>query len=320
MMPLPKPDTIYTHESDLDGFLGGLLLQRLAGHLFGAAPPLQAFHNHLWRQKNLTDGSAWVCDMAFEARLDRPHWLVIDHHPPEAQPKQARLIHDLERSASKLCYDLCCAHGLGTPVLDRLVELSNIADLFLDDHPDFVQALDYANLVKIYQFWNLHTLIGGDAEQLLNHPLLEVMAVKRRVEDPLGYAWSRNNVVELGPGIGFVPMVVGNTNLIVHQLLETQATPFSSLLTLFRRGNGLMLASVRSRDGSAQRIAERLQGGGHANASGATLPRSIRSVPEAVQYLKRIFQPAPTVNPGLTNLEALLDAAVVGGKGATPPT
>jgi len=27
--------------------------------------------------------------------------------------------------------------------------------LFLEDDPDFMLASDYANLVKIYQFWNL---------------------------------------------------------------------------------------------------------------------------------------------------------------------
>ena len=36
-----------------------------------------------------------------------------------------------------------------------------IADLFLEDDPDFVIASDYANLVKIYQFWNLHALLDG---------------------------------------------------------------------------------------------------------------------------------------------------------------
>ena len=33
---LPKPDVILTHESDLDGLLSGLLLQRLARKIYGA--------------------------------------------------------------------------------------------------------------------------------------------------------------------------------------------------------------------------------------------------------------------------------------------
>ncbi len=96
-----------------------------------------------------------------------------------------------------LCYELCKDHGLGSPALDRLVHLNNVADLFLEDDPDFALAGDYANLVKIYQFWNLHALIGGEIEKLLDHPLLEVMAVKRRIEDPLGFEWSKNNVTEI---------------------------------------------------------------------------------------------------------------------------
>ena len=42
MIALPKPDVILTHESDLDGLLSGVLLTRLARHLFGVAVPLEA--------------------------------------------------------------------------------------------------------------------------------------------------------------------------------------------------------------------------------------------------------------------------------------
>ena len=102
------------------------------------------------------------------------------------------------------------------------------------------------------------------------------MAVKRRIEDPLGYAWSRENVAAISPTVGYVDTVVGNNNLIVHQLLEKQATPYPVLLTLFRKANNTVVVSLRSRNGEALKIAEKLQGGGHANACGATLPRSVR--------------------------------------------
>ena len=36
---LPKPDVIITHESDLDGLVAGVLLQRLAQTLFGSDSP-----------------------------------------------------------------------------------------------------------------------------------------------------------------------------------------------------------------------------------------------------------------------------------------
>ena len=70
----------------------------------------------------------------------------------------------MSKSAGLLCYELCRQQGLGSPALDRLVHLNNVADLFLEDDPDFELACDYANLVKIYQFWNLHALIGGEIE------------------------------------------------------------------------------------------------------------------------------------------------------------
>jgi hypothetical protein len=164
-------------------------------------------------------------------------------------------------------------------------------------------ACDYANLVKIYQFWNLHTLLKGQVEKLLDHPLLEVMAVKRRIEDPIGLAWSKENIVEITPSVGCVETVIGNNNLIVHQLLEQAATSYPVLLTLFRRANGIIIASLRSRNGEALKVAEKLQGGGHANAAGATLPRSLKNIPDAVVYLRQVLNPKKDVP--LNSLESL---------------
>jgi nanoRNase/pAp phosphatase (c-di-AMP/oligoRNAs hydrolase) len=304
MVTLPKPEVILTHESDLDGLMAGVLLQRLAEKLFGVQVPLEAHHYHTWRQREPREKAAWVADLSFEPRLDRPSWAVIDHHATEATAKQALLVHDLNKSAGLLCYELCKQHGLESVELDRLVHLNNVSDLFLAENEDFVLANDYANLVKVYGFWNLHALIDGKVEQLLDHPLLEVMATKRRIEDPLGLEWSRKNILEISPTVGFVDTVLGNNNVIVHQLMEQQATPYPVLLTLFRRPNGTVIVSLRSRNGESIKVAQQLQGGGHANASGATLPKSIRNVPDAIEYLKQVLNP-PKQQP-LNTLEAAL--------------
>jgi oligoribonuclease NrnB/cAMP/cGMP phosphodiesterase (DHH superfamily) len=288
MIVLPKPDVILTHESDLDGLLAGALLQKLAKKLFGTDTPMEAHHYNFWKQRELRERAAWVTDFTFETRMDKEDWVVIDHHVTEVAPKNARLIHDVNKSAGLLCYGLCKEHGIISPALDRLVHLNDVADLFLEDDPDFVLACDYANLVKIYQFWNLHTLIGGEIEKLLDHPLLEVMAVKRQIENPLGFEWSKSNITEISPTIGFVDTIVGNNNLIIHQLLEEQATKYSVLVTLFRRGNAVF-ASFRSRNGEALKVAEKFQGGGHANAAGALLPKSVRNVPDGVAYLQQVL-------------------------------
>ena len=288
---LSKPDVIITHESDLDGLVSGVLLQRLARKLFNADVPLEAYHYNHWRQRELREKSGWVADFTFEPRMDRANWAIFDHHANETPPKNALFVHDLNKSTGLICYELCRQQGLGSPALDRLVHLNNVGDLFLEDDPDFILASDYANLVKSYQFWNLHALIGGQIEQLLNNPLLRVMEVKRNIEDPLGFAWSRENVTEITPQVGYVDTVIGNNNLIVHQLLERQATKYPVLLTLFRRANGVIIASLRSRNGEALKIAEKLQGGGHANACGATLPRSVKTIPDAVNYLRQTLNP-----------------------------
>lgn len=307
---LPKPEVILTHESDLDGLVAGVLLQRLAKKIYDADVRIEAYHYNNWKQRELREKVAWVTDLNFETRLDKPGWMVIDHHATEAPAKNAHLIHDLSKSAGLLCYELCKEHCLGSPELDRLVHLNNVADLFLEEDPDFVVATDYANLVKVYQFWNLHTLIEGKLEKLLNHPLLEVMEVKRRIENPMGFAWSRDNVTQISPILGFVDTVIGNNNLIVHQLLEEKATPYPVLVTLFRRTNGVIIASLRSRNGEALKVAEKLQGGGHANACGATLPRAIKNIPDALQYLRDVLNPK-TEEP-LNSLESLFDSIPTG--------
>jgi oligoribonuclease NrnB/cAMP/cGMP phosphodiesterase (DHH superfamily) len=306
MIALPHPDVIITHESDLDGLVAGVLLRRLARKVFNTDVPLEAYHYNYWKQRELREKSAWVTDMTFEPRLDKPNWLIIDHHLTEAAPSNAQLVHDINKSAGLLCYELCREHGLATSNLDRLVHLNNVADLFLEDDPDFVVAGDYASLVKIYGFWNLHALIGGKIEELLDHPLLEVMAVKRRIEDPLGFEWSKNNITELSPTVGYVDTVVGNNNQIVHQLLERQATRYPVLVTLFRRASNVVIASFRSRNGEAIKVAEKFQGGGHANASGALLPKSVRSIEDGIDYIRRVLN--PTKDTPLNSLESLFAA------------
>lgn len=319
MHPLPKPEVILTHESDLDGLVSGLLLRRLASSLFGVEVPIQAYHNHNWRQRSLSERSAWVADLPFEARLDKPNWVIIDHHTTDAVAKNSLLIHDPTKSAGLLCYELCQENGLGTPALDRLVRLSNAADLFLVEDPEFVLASDYANLVKTYQFWNLYEVIEGTPERLLDHPLLEVMAVKRRIEDPLGFAWSKKNVSHISPMVGYVDTVVGNINLIIHQLLEEHATPFPVLITLFRKGNGIVIVSLRSRDGEAIKVAEKLQGGGHPNAAGATLPRAVQKIPDAINYLKQVLNPPQSKDMPLNNLESIFEAIELEQKNSPTP-
>jgi oligoribonuclease NrnB/cAMP/cGMP phosphodiesterase (DHH superfamily) len=304
MLTLPKPEIIITHESDLDGFVAGLLLQRLAKQIYGEKIPLQAYHYNFWKQRDLRERAAWVADFTFETRMDKQDWLVVDHHVTEVAPKNAHLHHDIKKSAGLLAYELCQQNGLGSPALDRLVHLNDVADLFLENDPDFEVAGDYAGLVKIYSFWNLHGLIGGELEKLIDHPLLEVMAVKRRVEDPIGFEWSKKNISEISPTVGFVDNIVGNTNSIVHQLLERGATKYSVLVTLFRRSNAIF-ASFRSRNGEARRIAEKFQGGGHANAAGALLPKSVRTVEEGVDFLRTMLNAKH--ESGLNSLESLFD-------------
>src|SRR4026207_855751 len=133
MLDPPRPGVILTPESARGGLISGVLLQRLARKVFNIDAPLEAYHYHTWRQREPREAAAWVSDLSFEARLDKPNWLIVDHHATELLPKRARLIHDLNKSAGLLCYELCRAAGLDSPTLDRLVHFNNVADLFLED-------------------------------------------------------------------------------------------------------------------------------------------------------------------------------------------
>jgi hypothetical protein len=310
MEVLPRPDVILTHESDLDGFVSGHLLQRLAKKLFQVDIRLEAWNTQAWRQRPLKERSAWVCDMAFDTRLDRPEWVVIDHHPADERPRQARLIHDTTRSASLLCYDLCRSNGISSPELDRLVALTDIGDLFQEAHPDFDLSQEYSALLKTYPFWSLSRLISGNLESLLDHPLLEVVRTRKRVEDPIGLAWSRTRVTEITPSLGWVDVAVGNSNLIVHELLKAPDCRHAVLATLVRKAATGVVVSLRSRNGEALAIAQKLQGGGHPNAAGATLPRSVQAIPDAVEYLRKILDPKPV---GLTHLDSAFSDLRLGG-------
>jgi nanoRNase/pAp phosphatase (c-di-AMP/oligoRNAs hydrolase) len=85
------------------------------------------------------------------------------------------------------------------------------------------------------------------------------------------------------------------------------ALPAQVLLTLARKPGGQITASLRSRNGGALAVAERLQGGGHPDAAGATLPRTVRGIPDALDYLRRTLAPKSKVPTRMTGLAGLLE-------------
>lgn len=304
MKSLQRPERIFTHESDLDGLISGLLLKQLAEKEFGGTVKMEAHSYPSWRMRHLTERCAWVCDFTFEKRMDRQNWMILDHHTTDVKAVECSLIHDLKKSASLICYDLCNEHDIKTDALDRIVHLSNVADLFLEDDPDFRLAVDYANLVKTYGFWNMRELIQGKPENLLDHALLEVIQTKRRIEDPIGYAFSSKNIFRVTDEFGVVETVVGDSNSIVHRLLESGDTCYTVLATMYQKTNRQVMVSFRSRNGEALPIAKKFQGGGHANACGATMPKSVSSTDEAVLFMRQVIRPEPGTETGLASLES----------------
>jgi nanoRNase/pAp phosphatase (c-di-AMP/oligoRNAs hydrolase) len=75
-------------------------------------------------------------------------------------------------------------------------------------------------------------------------------------------------------------------------------------MTLFRRGNAIF-ASFRSRNGDALKIAAKFQGGGHANAAGALLPKAVRTIEDGIDFVQKALNPKPASAPNLNSLESL---------------
>jgi hypothetical protein len=292
MSDLPQPQVVITHESDLDGFVSGHLLQRLANHLFDQQTPLQAWNYSNFERRPLRENCAWVCDLNFSKRMDRDNWLIVDHHQTDVDPQRARLILDHSKSASLLCYELCKEHGLGNEKLDRLVHFTNVGDLFLTDDPHFTESIDYGSLIKQYMFWNIAKLIEGDLESLVDHPLIEVIATRRRIENPIGYEYAKAHITPLSDTVAMIESPIGDTNAVVHQMLTEGITTQPVILTMVTRNRSVSV-SLRSRNGEALAVAKLLQGGGHPNACGATLPQTVQRIPDAVEYLKKTLNPKP---------------------------
>ena len=292
MSDLPQPQVVITHESDLDGFVSGHLLQRLANHLFDQQTLLQAWNYTNFERRPLRENCAWVCDLNFSKRMDRDNWLIVDHHQTDVDPQRARLILDHSKSASLLCYELCKEHGLGNEKLDRLVHFTNVGDLYLTDDPHFTEAIDYGSLIKQYMFWNIAKLIEGDLESLIDHPLIEVIATRRRIENPIGYEYAKAHITPLSDTVAMIESPIGDTNAVVHQMLTEETTPHPVILTAVTRNRSVSV-SVRSRNGEALPVAKLLQGGGHPNACGATLPQTVQRIPDAIDYLKKTLNPKP---------------------------
>jgi oligoribonuclease NrnB/cAMP/cGMP phosphodiesterase (DHH superfamily) len=303
MSDLPQPQVVITHESDLDGFVSGHLLQRLANHLFDQQTLLQAWNYSNFDRRPLRENCAWVCDLNFSKRMDRDNWLIVDHHQTDVDPQRARLILDHSKSASLLCYELCKEHGLGNEKLDRLVHFTNVGDLYLTDDPHFTESIDYGSLIKQYMFWNIAKLIEGDLESLVDHPLIEVIATRRRIENPIGYEYAKAHITPLSDTVAMIESPIGDTNAVVHQMLTEEIISQPVILTAVTRNRSVSV-SLRSRNGEALAVAKLLQGGGHPNACGATLPQTVQRIPDAVDYLKKTLNP----NPGGDGLGSLGDA------------
>ncbi len=99
---------------------------------------------------------------------------------------------------------------------------------------------------------------------------------------------------------------------MVHPLLEEPEQPYKALITFFKKPSGPVTASIRSQNGEALEVARSLQGGGHPNAAGTTLPRSVTTFEGAVDYLNQLLspaQPVADVDSRKTGTEALFDSA-----------
>jgi len=96
----------------------------------------------------------------------------------------------------------------------------------------------------------------------------------------------------------------------MNQLLKEPELSDHVLISVSRRAPYQFGVSLRSRNGKAREVASKLQGGGHANAAGATLPKSVKSVTTGVEYIRQLLAPkniADSDENGLSGLASALD-------------
>ena len=105
--------------------------------------------------------------------------------------------------------------------------------------------------------------------------------------------------------------------MIVVAIIEILAAVAYANLVHFqmrtKAGEGkLTLVSLRSSEGGALRMAKQLQGGGHANAAGAALPKRVQRGADAVDYLKTALNPITHAQENVPdNLESLFESAKI---------
>ena len=272
--------------------------------------PLEAYNYQNWKLREPRGAiTAWVCDLSFEPRLDTRRagssWTTM---PPSSRAERPPVscCTTLRRSGRVESAMICAASKrTDRPSLTGWSTSTTSPICTSTQTTNFRWPWITPNLVKTYHFWYLLALVEGKFEALFDHPLLEVMAVKRRVEDPLGYEWCAKNVVRLSPLAGYVPTIIGNNNIIAHQLLERKATPFGVMVTLFKKANNTVVASLRSRQARRWFWRRSCKGRRSPQCPSAYTLAALRrnQFDDAIRYLqKQVFDPAPAKDQPLNSL------------------
>ena len=209
-------------------------------------------------------------------------------------PRAAQLIHNVGKSASLLAYELCRARTISSsPALDRLVHFSNIADFFLPDAPDFILSTDYANLVKIYGFWNVLELIHGNLENAAqSSPAPGNGGETSRGKSYRLRVGSKSRVQRVALEVGYVETVVGNANSIVHRMLDEKVYALiRSCSPCTAKETDVMVVSLRSRTGEALKVCGKIPWRRTPKRSGIHATKVRAELRDALEYLRRTLDP-----------------------------
>lgn len=296
------PTRIYSHDSDLDGFVSGNILYNISKILFGESPKILYKNYHNLDEIHTDKGEViWVSDLNYNKSMDNrlnDLMFIVDHHRWEPDPidctpenpfcDKIYYIHDTTKSASLLCFELLetIVNNLNNnPNKEKylkyienirdLVKWTNIGDIFKYNSTDeLIEARSYARYFNDFikpDLLNAHDILNCKEKDIL--PVFYnsykksnyYENYKNQLTQSLMYYEKELNKKrnEIYPGIFNLVYDKGDYSMIFNILLEKHQN-IKAILTAIRNPNtGDWSLSVRSKDGkTAFYIAKKYFSGG----------------------------------------------------------
>lgn len=279
-----EPVVIYTHREDMDGLLSGILAQRLAYAKYGKVIPVAGL---TYDDIRLVDpkNTAWFCDLSLDGTKlsENVYNTFFDHHNWKNPPAGTGFIEkDNEKSAAGVVATVLNAED--HKMMDGLFELVltvQAGDLHKIDDVRYETARDLQYLLEQVGFEAMWNSFADHPEKMLESPMLPAMRERRDLEDEEGFLQAKESLIKTVWG-GIVQFKIGDWTDILNRI-STEVLDNKTCAYISKVADGFEVRFI-SENGSAIKIATKLGGGGHPDASGAIL--NVVGYDDVVKFLQ----------------------------------